>query len=142
MDPKPDQADVVRQNTQLTADLETRTTERNTAQTLLSTVTAERDTLRADLGTMTTARDTALQTIAARDTSITSLTTERDTLRTQNGALQTQMADFNTRLATELTKHGIRLDPIKQPKTAPDMTKNADGSKNWTLMAMNAKGQA
>ena len=47
---------------------------------------------------------------------ITKLTKERDDLKASNEKLTSETKDFNTRLATELAKHGIRATGSDAPK--------------------------
>jgi FtsZ-binding cell division protein ZapB len=82
-----DQADILAQFEQATADL-------NTAKQTIAT-------LQSQITSLTTERDSAKQ-------SITALTQERDTLKAENDRLKSDKEDFSRRLAAELAKHGIR----------------------------------
>ena len=93
-EPKKDQNDVLAQLEQLTADLGT------AKQTIAALETGKGD-LEAELKE---ANDRNAKLTADN----TALITERDTLKTENARLTTDMADFNKRVAAEITKHGIR----------------------------------
>jgi uncharacterized protein (DUF3084 family) len=96
-----DQADVLAQLEGLTADLATAQTTITTLQGQGTVLTGERDSTRSDLATATQERDEAR-------TSLGAVTRERDSLKSENATLKEQMADFNKRLAAELSRHGIR----------------------------------
>lgn len=106
----PDQADIVAQNEQLTADLAAANGLLTESQASVTTLTAERDAARA--------RVTELETSSA------TLTTERDAARADvtrltadNARLTADMASFEKRVAAELVKHGIRTDGSKETET-------------------------
>lgn len=50
------------------------------------------------------------------EANVSTLTKERDDLKASNEKLTAQTADFNTRVATELAKHGIRAAGAEAPK--------------------------
>lgn len=103
-----DQTDIVAANERLTADLATVTKERDDARASLTAVTTERDDAKASLATTTAERDQARAELAK-------VTAERE-------ALTKTDRDFNTRLAAELAKHGIRADAIAPSSTKPEGT--------------------
>jgi chromosome segregation ATPase len=100
-----DQTDIVAANEKLTDDLATTTKDLDDARASLTVVTKERDDAKASLATTTTERDQALADLAK-------VTAERD-------ALAKTDRDFNTRLAAELAKHGIRADAIAPSASKP-----------------------
>src|SRR5262245_11513191 len=97
-DSKPDQTDILAQIEQLNAQV--------------ATLTTERDTLRSQLAEATKGSETLTATLGVR-------TKERDDLKAENETLKAGQADFNKRLAAELSKHGIRAQAVehKEPAT-------------------------
>jgi len=91
---KKDQNDVLAQLEQLTADLGT------AKQAIVALETGKGD-LEAKL-------KEANERIAKLTADNAALITERDTFKAENVRLTTDMADFNKRVAAEITKHGIR----------------------------------
>ena len=102
-----DQQDVVALNERLTADLSASQQLLEESNARNATLTTERDTAVLNLGTATTA-------LEAANANVLTVTAERDNLSAENAGLQTQMADFNKRLAAELSKHGIRHNAVEQ----------------------------
>jgi len=91
---KKDQNDVLAQVEQLNADLAT-------ARQNISALETGKTDLEAKLKE---ANDRNAKLTADN----AALITERDTLKTENAKLTTDMADFNKKLAVEISKHGIR----------------------------------
>ena len=126
----PDQVDIVAQNTQLHADLNTARQTIGTLQASVTSMTAERNTLRTQL-------DASNSNATALHAQVTTVTGERDAARTENGSLQVQMKDFNARLAAELSKHGIRPNGVPADNTPASP---ASGKLTVTEQCLIAKG--
>lgn len=131
---KPDQADILAQNGQLTADLDTAKQTIGTLQGQVTALTTERDTARTDLATVTSEREAA-------NTHLAALTQERDSLKAENATLQEQMADFNKRVATELAKHGIRGEGETKAAATPEKPLTLDEKVAAHKAAQAAKAQ-
>jgi cell division protein FtsB len=107
MDPKADQSDILAANEKLRADN--------------ATATATIAKLTADLSAANTsvAKLANLEAeLATERGNVTKLTKERDDLKAK-------VDTFDTRVASELAKHGIRATGIEAPKK--DESKDADG---------------
>lgn len=102
-----DQQDIVALNEKLTADL-------SASQQLLDESNARNAALTAERDEAVQKLSTAAAALDASNANVTAITAERDKLAAENASLQTQMADFNKRLAAELSKHGIRREAIDQ----------------------------
>jgi hypothetical protein len=97
MSTKADQTDILALNEQLTAQI--------------ATLTTERDTFKAQAAEATKGSETLSTTLGIR-------TKERDDLKAENETLKAGQADFNKRLATELSKQGIRGQAVEHKEPA------------------------
>lgn len=91
-----DETDVLEANARLTVDLATASTRATTAETSLATV-------RRELEAMTTRATTAEASLATSNASLATVTADRDRLAGID-------RDFNSRLASEMAKHGVRRE--------------------------------
>lgn len=101
-----DQADLLTQVETLTESLKTANASLTTANSALAAMTGERDGLKTKLATA--------------EGSVSALTSERDTLKAdkatleaENAKLKSEKESFDTKLASELAKHGIRKEALK-----------------------------
>ena len=114
---KPDEADIIAQHAQLTADL-------TAARQNITTLTADVTRLNGELSAANTGFETARE-------SLKTLTLERDSLKSENERLKSESKTFEARLASELAKHGIA-----PTAAAADPKKTGDGKpSNDDLMA-------
>ena len=105
---KKNEADVLAENATLTETVATLTKERDaalalnqTASAQSATLTTERDAAQAQVTALTGERDQLKAKLTEGEGTVTKLTAD-------NAKLTADMADFNKRVAAELTKRGIR----------------------------------
>lgn len=108
---------VLAENSDLSAQVKTLTTDRDKARTDLTAITAERDQLKTSNKTVVDERDSAR-------TSITSLTKERDDLKAANDKLAAESKDVDARAATLAKAWGI-IPLAQQSPTEPTKAKTA-----------------
>ena len=127
--PLPDQADVLAQLTQKTADLATAKQTIGSLSGQVTSLTAEKTNLESQLAE-------ANGKVAQLQRDLTKLTGERDTFMADNARLTGEMADFNKRLATDLAKHGIRTFGQNATSAVPETVAGRKTTATEKLLAV------
>lgn len=126
--PKPDQTDILAENERLTQDLAKAAQDRDGAQSKVGELEGKLADATAELTDAKTKASASEQTVARLQTELEAVTKERDALKTADH-------NFNTRLAAELAKHGIRAEGVPMPGMTASAVKPA-AAVNWTERAL------
>ncbi len=126
MSSKPDQTDVL-------AQLETLRGEHTTAVANVTKLTADLAAANAIAGRVPTLE----AEVKTERENVTKITKERDDLKAERDRLAGESRDFNSRLASELVKHGIRPTGVELPTGAQASTPTK--KQTWTERAVAAK---
>lgn len=128
MTDKPDQADILAQNAQLTADITLVRGQLTAANTQISALTGENTQLKADLATEKLNHQKTVATVNA-------LTSERDSLKSENANLKAEKLAFESAVASKIASLGV----IESPKTK-ETTKAGEKKPSVTEKILAAKG--